>query len=114
MRYQYNSVISSVVEKSWLTLILLCFCCQPKHDVPVTMELDSNWQFKKVKDSIWQSATVPGNVFSDLLDHQLIEDPFIGDNEKDVQWVSETDWEYKTTFTIDKKNAPKKTDRTQF
>ncbi|BAO75152.1 beta-mannosidase [Winogradskyella sp. PG-2] len=72
------------------------------------MELDSNWQFKKVKDSIWQSATVPGNVFSDLLDHQLIEDPFIGDNEKDVQWVSETDWEYKTTFTIDKKTLQKK------
>jgi beta-mannosidase len=72
------------------------------------MDLDSNWQFKKVKDSIWQSATVPGNVFSDLLDNNLIEDPFIGDNEKEVQWVSETDWEYKIKFTIDKKTLRKK------
>lgn len=92
---------------SLLVLILICFSCQPKHDVPVTIEIDSNWQFKKVSDSVWQSATVPGNVFSDLLDHQLIEDPFIGNNEEKIQWVSETDWEYKTTFSLDDETLQK-------
>ncbi|WP_439152240.1 beta-mannosidase [Winogradskyella sp.] len=93
---------------SLILLILMCFSCQPKHDVPVTIEIDNNWQFKKVTDSTWYSATVPGNVFSDLLKHQLIEDPFIGNNEKKVQWVSETDWEFKTMFSIDEKILEKK------
>ncbi|EDP72476.1 beta-mannosidase [Flavobacteriales bacterium ALC-1] len=93
---------------SLLVLILLCFSCQPKHDLPVTIDIDSSWQFKKVTDSIWRSATVPGNVFSDLLDHGIIEDPFIGNNEEKVQWVSETDWEYKTTFSVDKETLLKK------
>ncbi|WP_179344305.1 beta-mannosidase [Winogradskyella ursingii] len=93
---------------SFLFLILVCFSCQPNHDVPVTIELNDNWQFKKTTDSVWRSATVPGNVFSDLLDHDLIEDPFIGNNEEKVQWVSEADWEYKTTFSINEETLQKK------
>ncbi len=87
---------------------LLCFSCQPKHDLPNTINLNENWQFKKVTDTVWNSATVPGNVFSDLLHHQLIEDPFIGNNEERVQWVSETDWEYKTTFSLSEDLLEKK------
>ena len=89
-------------------LLILSFGCQPKYDVPVTVGIDSNWQFKKSTDTIWRSATVPGNVFSDLLDHQIIEDPFIGNNEEKVQWVSETDWEYKTSFGVDEETLQKK------
>ena len=65
---------------SLLFLIVIVYSCGPKHDVPMTIELNNNWQFKQVKDSVWLGATVPGNVFSDLLDNDLIEDPFIGDN----------------------------------
>ncbi|WP_430467339.1 beta-mannosidase [Winogradskyella ouciana] len=92
---------------SFILLILICFGCQPKHDVPVTIELNNNWQFKKTTDSVWHSATVLGNVFSDLLDHDLIEDPFIGNNEEKVQWVSEADWEYKTIFSIEEETLEK-------
>ncbi|RNC88432.1 MAG: glycoside hydrolase family 2 protein [Winogradskyella sp.] len=93
---------------SILLFIALVFSCQPKYDVPVTIELNSNWQFKKVSDTMWYSASVPGNIFSDVVNHKLIEDPFIGDNEKDVQWVSEEDWEYKTTFSVDEKTLEQK------
>ncbi len=93
---------------SLLLLIVVCFSCQPKHDLPTTINLDENWQFKKVSDTVWHSATVPGNVFSDLLHHQLIEDPFICNNEEKVQWVSETDWEYKTTFSLNEDLLEKK------
>jgi beta-mannosidase len=99
---------------SFLLLILICFSCQPKHDVPITIEIDSNWQFKRVTDSIWRSATIPGNVHSDLLDHKLIEDPFIGSNEEKVQWVSETDWEYKMTFSLDEETLQKKNTELNF
>ena len=86
-----------------LLVICICLSCQTKHDIPQTVELHSDWQFKKVLDSVWKFATVPGNVFSDLLENKSIDHPFIGNNEHQLQWVSETDWEYKTTFLVDSK-----------
>ena len=88
------------MKYSIIIIVLLSLMgCKPKHDVPVTIDLRNNWQFKAVTDSIWKLASVPGNVHSDLLDNKLIEDPFIGNIEDSLQWISETDWEYKTTFT---------------
>ncbi|MFT4611118.1 MAG: beta-mannosidase [Gammaproteobacteria bacterium] len=89
-------------------IILTLMSCQPKHDLPVTINLHNDWQFKAVTDSMWQTATVPGNIHSDLLNHKLIEHPFIGANEDSLQWISETDWEYKTSFSVDKKTLLKK------
>ena len=71
-----------------------------------TLEIDltSNWMFRKVGDTTgWMPATVPGCVHTDLLANNIIPDPFYGDNEKLVQWVEREDWEYKTTFYIDRK-----------
>ncbi|NTY02463.1 glycoside hydrolase family 2 protein [Deinococcus sp. JMULE3] len=48
----------------------------------------------------WLEATVPGTVHGDLLRHGLIPDPFDGLNELDVQWVGQTAWTYRTTFTV--------------
>ena len=39
--------------------------------------------------------------------HGLIPDPFMGKNERDVQWVGERDWIYKTTFASPEKRAEK-------
>ena len=44
------------------------------------------------------SATVPGNIHDDLLANKLIPDPFYGDNESKVQWVSDSVWEYIVHF----------------
>jgi beta-mannosidase len=97
------------MKYSVLVIILLTLMsCQPKHDIPVTIDLYNDWQFKAVTDSIWQSATVPGNVHSDLLDNKRIEHPFIGANEDSLQWITATDWEYKTTFFVDKETLLKK------
>ncbi|MEM6517344.1 MAG: glycoside hydrolase family 2 protein, partial [Bacteroidota bacterium] len=93
---------------SLIVVILLVLGCQPKHDVPLTFQLNKNWQFKRVTDTVWRSAVVPGNVFSDLLEHNLIEDPFVSDIEKKVQWVSDTEWEYRTFFSLDKGTLSKK------
>lgn len=43
-------------------------------------------------------ATVPGNIHDDLLADKVIPDPFYGDNEKSVQWVSDSVWEYRVHF----------------
>lgn len=74
--------------------------CSIKKELPIQISLLENWQFKGIDTLDWQSATVPGNVFTDLLSHQIIEDPFIKTNEEKVQWVSTKDWEYKTTFQL--------------
>jgi beta-mannosidase len=65
--------------------------------------LDRNWQFRAVWESSWLSATVPGTVHTDLLNNNIIDDPFFGNNEKDLQELEKSDWEYKTNFSIDEK-----------
>lgn len=62
--------------------------------------LNDNWQFKMVGDSVWYPATVPGTVHTDLYNNGLITDPFYRDNEKDLQWIENEDWEYKCEFDI--------------
>ncbi len=63
-----------------------------------TFLINSNWQFKKIGTSKWHKANVPGNIYLDLFKNQLIKDPFFSNNEKDLQWIENENWEYKTTF----------------
>ena len=42
----------------------------------VTEALNTGWKFKQVRGYNWYPATVPGVVHTDLLNNQLIEDPF--------------------------------------
>ncbi len=61
--------------------------------------LTGTWRFRQVGTDDWLPATVPGGVHTDLLALGRIPDPFVGDNEKKVQWVAEADWEYRTQFS---------------
>lgn len=79
---------------------LLLIGCQPKLEAPIFQTLHTQWEFKGKDTLNWQKATVPGNVFTDLLDNKNIRDPFILSNEKEVQWVSEKDWLYRTSFEL--------------
>jgi beta-mannosidase len=56
------------------------------------------WEFRQAGTEEWLPASVPGGVHTDLLALDRIPDPFVGDNEKRVQWVAETDWEYRYQF----------------
>ena len=74
---------------------------------PSARQIDSGWTFRAVeaKDHVetqqWHPAVVPGVVQTDLLHAGLIPDPFFGDNEKQLQWIGLTDWEYRTEFSVD-------------
>ena len=63
--------------------------------------LSGTWQFRQSGSREWLPATVPGGVHSDLLALGRIPDPFVADNEKKAQWVAESDWEYRRSFTVD-------------
>lgn len=84
--------------KTWhsIWIVLLLTACQQKTVEVGSITLD-NWQFQYQGE--WHEATVPGNNFSDLLNHGFITDPFYGTNEDSVQWVAEREWVYRTTFS---------------
>jgi len=73
-----------------------------------SIELNKSWFFRKQGDTKWMKATVPGTVHTDLMDNKVIPDPFVGDNEKKVQWVEKENWEYQTVFNVNEKTYAKK------
>ncbi len=82
----------------------LCFLWSSAATAQTTkheQSINQNWQFRQVGKTTWNPAKVPGCVHTDLLDHELIPDPYYRDNEKLVQWVETEDWQYKTTFDVD-------------
>ncbi len=89
-----------------LLLVLLLISCA-KDDRPTITNIHQNWEFKQKTDTTWNTASVPGNIYSDLLTHDKIPDPFFGSNELNVQWVPTKDWEYQTTFNLDEKTLQK-------
>ena len=46
-------------------------------------------------------ATVPGSVYHDLLQADLIPDPFFRDNEMDALKLMDHDFQYSRSFTVD-------------
>lgn len=68
----------------------------------VTKELCLNgqWQFRQSGNGNWLPAQVPGCNFSDLLNNNVINDPFYRDEEHQLQWIEKEDWEYKKFFSV--------------
>ncbi|RBL92712.1 beta-mannosidase [Chitinophaga flava] len=86
----------------WLISIffLTCFTKSIYAAEIVADTLVSGWEFSRVDEGIWRPATVPGTVHTDLLALQLIPDPFVGTNEKAVQWVDKKDWQYRKRWKL--------------
>ncbi|MEY4594353.1 MAG: Exo-beta-D-glucosaminidase [Bacteroidota bacterium] len=62
-------------------------------------ELSTGWEFRRVGETAWMPAAVPGSVHLDLVKNNKIPDPFFSDNESRVQWVDTCDWEYRCRFS---------------
>ena len=56
----------------------------------------------------WLNAKVPGNIHLDLMSNGLIQDPFFGKNESELQWISDKDWTYRLLFTPNKEIQDRK------
>lgn len=77
--------------------------------------LNSNWMFAlyrpspklllnesiDLKPDVYLSAQVPGTIHTDLMNHNIIDDPFYSDNETRLEGIDESDWIYKNEFQID-------------
>lgn len=62
------------------------------------VSLDGKWNLSQKNGKHKLGAKVPGDVMGSLLAAKKIDDPFYRENEKDVQWVGESDWIYAREF----------------
>ena len=85
---------------TFLFIIALSISC--KREPPALIEIKDNWQFAESGKKEYLPAHVPGFVQTDLSKNNKIADPYFGDNEKELQWISKSAWDYKTTFTVEK------------
>lgn len=67
-----------------------------------TTQTLAGWSWRRYgSDEEWHASAhckPTTEIFVDLLDANLIPDPFLDQNERLVQWVGETDWEYRCEF----------------
>ena len=67
----------------------------------IKISLDQNWI---MKDRSWDNfipASVPGDLYSDLLENKVIEEPYYRDNELTALPLAEKEYEYVTLFSVD-------------
>ncbi len=64
-------------------------------------DLNGDWKFRRAGTKEWLPAKVPGVVHLDLLRNKSIPDPYDGDNEEKLQWISDVGWEYMKTFNYE-------------
>lgn len=73
-----------------------------------TLNLNGKWTLsnslnrKELKDI---SMNIPGDVHSALLREKIISDPYVGFNEKDVQWVGKENWKITRKFSFKKQTG---------
>lgn len=60
----------------------------------------ADWEFRATDEQTWLPAQVPGCVHTDLLKNGKIDAPFVGTNEKALQWIDKKDWEYRASIDI--------------
>lgn len=65
------------------------------------IQLAGSWKMKCTKDTDWQEAVVPGSVYTDLLRNGNMKDPFYGENEYESCQLSQYDYEYTRTFSVE-------------
>ena len=72
-----------------------------KDDKIMKISLNGQWSFNMPGNNKVYTGNVPGDIFTDLKNAEVIDDPLIGLNEELVQWVGRSDWDYFREFEID-------------
>ena len=67
------------------------------------IHLDHGWTFRQADEpdaGFLPANRLPTEIHRDLWRHGLIPDPFVGKNEKQIQWVGEKGWIYRTAINV--------------
>ena len=95
-RPAFRAAKRAALTAAWMLLFLHASCYLSFERS--TIDLRNGWEFRQAGTGAWRPATVPGCVHTDLLTNKLIRDPFEETNEKDLQWIENEDWDYRTSF----------------
>ncbi|XP_060074948.1 beta-mannosidase-like [Ylistrum balloti] len=79
-----------------LTLSLCCFC----YGGVVTVDLNGNWTVRDENRGISVTGKVPGNMYTALMESNMIHDPYYRKNDEEYRWISRDDWSYSRTFQV--------------
>jgi beta-mannosidase len=83
-----------------LLLVALAMAAAADAAARSSTSLSEGWTFRQAGREESYPAEVPGVVHLDLQRNGLILDPFFADNEKRLQWIGKTSWEYRTEFAV--------------
>ncbi|MGO8718781.1 MAG: beta-mannosidase [Acidobacteriaceae bacterium] len=95
-------VVYTLIVGGLSQVLSLCVWAAPAQSI----ELNQGWEFRQVTNlegiahSQWLPAKVPGEVPLDLLRNKLIRDPNYLDNEANLPWIENANWEYRTTIPV--------------
>ena len=87
--------------RTWYGLALTLFAmngCTPRPEVG-SICID-DWELYLPQTNEWLSVKVPGDVMTDLLKHEQIDDPYLETNERALQWVENENWVYRTRVLV--------------
>ncbi|MDR0751491.1 MAG: hypothetical protein LBF12_02715 [Christensenellaceae bacterium] len=77
-------------------------------------DISDNWNYSSKNHLFKGTTNLPSCNYLDLLKDKYIGDPFFGENEQKVLWVSELDWNYEKTFEISSEDLQSKIIRLHF
>lgn len=84
---------------SWWCVAIAVAACGVR---AAELDLAGTWTLTRPdKPDFSCPVVVPGGVHQALLDAKQISDPYVGLNEKDVQWVGMKDWTFSRAFDLD-------------
>ncbi len=87
-----------------ITSLSLLFVVTSISAQKLIQKINQNWTFSCNDSTNYREASVPGSVYTDLMQQHIIENPFVKDNEKNISWIAEQTWIYITKFDVSEKN----------
>ena len=91
--------MNNMKRLSLLATISLCTCILSAQSL--LEEVQADWMVYGNDVNTKYPADVPGNIYTDLMAAEVIQDPFKGTNETDVEWVARENWTYESdTFSV--------------
>ncbi len=92
-----------IVRLLFAVTVLLVICSCKERQNKVSVQSLEEWMFFYNGEN--HLARVPSFIHTDLMLHDFIANPYLDTNERVCRWVSDSVWEYNTTFRLSDKKA---------
>uniref|UniRef100_A0A1I7V3Q8 beta-mannosidase n=1 Tax=Caenorhabditis tropicalis TaxID=1561998 RepID=A0A1I7V3Q8_9PELO len=92
--------MSLLLHFFWFSILVV-----PIDGLNELINLSGKWKFFSSNQSVTGTGTVPGDIYSDLYASGIIDDPLYGENHLNLKWISEDDWTYSKTITLEKEKG---------